>query len=67
MESNDPFVYFPFFLGWYTKSSAQLPDALILPSPTGTGTVRNELSYVFDEDGYVVKMTWEASEIAFSY
>ena len=67
MESNDPFVYFPFFLGWYTKSSAQLPDALILPSPTGTGTIRNELSYLFDEDGYVVKMTWEASEIAFSY
>ena len=67
MESNDPFVYFPFFLGWYTKSSAQLPDALILPSPTGTGTVRNELSYVFDEDGYVVKMTWEASEIDFIY
>lgn len=67
MEYNDPFVYFPFFLGWNIKSSAQLPDALILPSPTGTGTIRNELSYVFDEDGYVVKMAWDASEIGFIY
>lgn len=67
MESNDPFVYFPYLLGWYRKSSQQLPEAIIVPSQTGTGTVRNELSYTFDEEGYVIKMAWESSEIHFIY
>lgn len=67
METNDPFVYIPFLLGWYTKASAQLPVAILLPSPTGTGTERYPLTYTFDEDGYVVKMAWEASEIVFHF
>ena len=67
MESNDPFVYFPYLLGWYTKTSAQLPVALILPSPTGTGTTRSELKYTFDKEGYVIKMAWESSEVEFIY
>ena len=63
METNDPFVYFPYLLGWYTKASALLPTALVLPSSSGTGTERHPLTYAFDEDGYVVKITWESSEI----
>ena len=67
MESNDPFVYFPFMLGWYTRTSSQLPVAMITPSPTGTGTDRNEFTYTFDEEGYVIKMAWESCEIHFVY
>ena len=65
MESNDPFVYFPYLLGWYAKASAQLPTVLVLPSPTGTGTTKSPLTYTFDDEGYVVKMLWESSEINF--
>lgn len=57
LEKNDPFMYVPYFLGWYTKASAQLPTVMLSPSPTGTGTDRIPLSYDFDEDGYVVRMT----------
>ena len=67
METNDPFVYFPYLLGWYRKASAHLPVAMKLPSPTGTGTVRNPLTYTFDEEGYVVNMAWGSSEICFIY
>ena len=67
MESNDPFVHIPYLLRWYKKTSAQLPVAMILPSPTGSGTIRNNLTYTFDNDGYVIKMAWESSEIDFIY
>lgn len=67
MEINDPFVYFPYLLGWYTKSSVQLPVAVILPDPIGIGTVRSEVSYTFDEEGYVRKMEWNSYEIDFIY
>lgn len=58
MEKNDPFICFPFLLGWYDKASAKLPTKMISPSPTGTGTVESALAYGFDEDGYPVSMSW---------
>lgn len=58
MEKNDPFISFPFLLGWYDKASAKLPTKMISPSPTGTGTVECGLTYGFDEDGYPVSMSW---------
>ena len=58
MEKNDPFICFPFLLGWYDKASAKLPTKMISPSPTGTGTVECGLTYGFDEDGYPVSMSW---------
>ena len=67
MEQNDPFVYIPYLLGWYTKTSVYLPTSMILPSPTGTGTVSHSLDYEFDESGYVVKMMWESSSIEFVF
>ena len=67
MEQNDPFVYIPYLLGWYTKASVYLPTSMILPSPTGTGTVTHSLDYEFDEYGYVVKMMWESSSIGFVF
>ena len=67
MESNDPFVYFPYLLGWYTKASAQLPTAMVLPSPIGTGTTKYPLTYTFDDEGYVINMAWESSEINFIF
>lgn len=67
MESNDPFVYIPYLLGWYAKASAQLPTMMVLPSPTGTGTTKSPLTYTFDDEGYVVKMAWESSEIDFIF
>lgn len=67
MESNDPFVYFPYLLGWYTKCSAQVPTAIVLPSPVGIGTTKYPLTYTFDDDGYVINMAWESSEINFIF
>lgn len=58
VEKNDPFVYFPYLLGWYTKASAQLPVRMVKQSPTGTGTYTCALSYTFDQDGYVTSMEW---------
>ena len=57
-EYMDPYVYVPYLLGWYDRSSKMLPTALIMPSPTGSGEVACALEYEFDEDGYVVKMSW---------
>ena len=57
-EETDPFVYFPYFMGWYTEASAQLPARIVKPSPTGTGTVTLSISYELDVDGYVSKMSW---------
>ena len=57
LDKNNPFMYVPYFLGWYTKASAQLPTAMLQPSATGSGTDRYPITYEFDEDGYVVKMS----------
>lgn len=65
MEKQDPFIYFPYLLGWYTKASAQLPTTLL--SPTGAGTEEHPLAYEFDEDGYVTKMSWGSEYIVFVY
>jgi hypothetical protein len=45
-------------MGWYTEASAQLPARIVKPSPDGIGTVTLNLSYEFDADGYVTKMSW---------
>ena len=58
LKIEEPFMFVPYFLGWYTKASAQLPTAMLVPSPTGTGTDTYPLSYEFDEDGYVIKMSF---------
>ena len=58
LEENDPFVYFPYLMGWYTEASAQLPARIVKPTPDGTSTVTLTLSYEFDADGYVTKMSW---------
>lgn len=57
-ENVEPFLYFPYFMGWYTETSAQLPARIVKPSPDGNGTVTLALSYEFDTDGYVSKMSW---------
>ena len=67
LDKNNPFMYVPYFLGWYTKASAQLPTAMIVPSPTGTGTDRYPLSYEFDEDGYVVRMTLGSEKVEYIF
>lgn len=67
IEKNDPFVYFPYLLGWYDKASALLPTALVTPSPQGDGTVRYSIAYEFDSDGYVVRMSWDSDRVEFIY
>lgn len=62
VEKNDPFIYFPYMLGWYTGSSVSLPSLMRKPSPTGTGMTDCPLSYSFDEDGYVVEMAWREND-----
>ncbi|MBQ7899265.1 MAG: DUF4595 domain-containing protein [Bacteroidales bacterium] len=67
MEKNDPFIYFPYLLGWYTKASAQLPSAMVSPSPTGTGTEIYALTYEFDAEGYVTRMSWNSDYVVYHY
>ena len=67
MDITEPFMYVPYFLGWYSKASAQLPTAMIVPSPTGTGTDTYPLTYDFDEDGYVVRMTLGSEKVEYIF
>ena len=67
MEKNDPFIYFPYLLGWYEKTSALLPSAMVVPSPSGTGKVTHPLAYTFDDDGYVTSMSWDSYSVRFIY
>ena len=67
MDITEPFMYVPYFLGWYSKASAQLPTAMIMPSPTGTGTDTYPLTYDFDEDGYVVRMTFGSEKVEYIF
>lgn len=67
MNITEPFMYVPYFLGWYSKASAQLPTAMIVPSPTGTGTDIYPLTYDFDEDGYVVRMTLGSEKVEYIF
>ncbi|MBQ2874631.1 MAG: hypothetical protein IJE85_04960 [Bacteroidales bacterium] len=67
MEKNDPFIYFPYFLGWYDRTSALLPSAMVVPSPSGTGNVTHPLTYTFDDDGYVTSMSWDSYSVRFIY
>ena len=67
LDKNNPFMYVPYFLGWYSKASAQLPTAMIVPSPTGTGTDTYPLSYEFDEDGYVINMSFGEERVEYFF
>jgi hypothetical protein len=60
-------MYVPYFLGWYTKASAQLPTAMLEPSNTGTGTDTYPITYEFDSDGYVVKMYLGSDKVEYFY
>lgn len=61
LDTTEPFVYFPYLLGWYSPSSEHLPSKMFKPSPTGQGTVECILNYDFDQDGYVISMSWAES------
>lgn len=68
MEKFDPFVYFPYLLGWYDIKSSCLPSAFTMAS--GTGTITVSLEYVFDDEGYVTEMIWSdggVNRVIFSY
>ena len=67
MDNVEPFMYVPYFLGWYTKASAQLPTAMLEPSNTGTGTDTYPITYEFDSDGYVVKMYLGSDKVEYFY
>lgn len=66
-EKNDPFVYIPYLLGWYTKASASLPTAILQPAPSGSGNVESAVSYEFDSDGYVTSMSWSNNKVGYFY
>lgn len=67
MEYNDPFVYFPYLLGWYDMDSALLPSVIAVPDPSGSGVIDNPLTYEFDEDGYVTSMSWGSNKIGYFF
>lgn len=58
---GDPFIFFPYLLGWYRMDSVVLPTAILLPDPDPAVTTPKTcpLTYIFDEDGYVVEMNWK--------
>lgn len=56
MNRFDPFMYFPYLLGWYDVKSACLPTAMTVPNGSSMAVV--PLSYEFDDKGYVVQMNW---------
>lgn len=68
MEKFDPFMFFPYLLGWYDMKSSCLPTAMTYAA--GTGTITVPLEYVFDEDGYVIEMIWVdggVNQVIFTY
>lgn len=68
MEKFDPFVYFPYLLGWYDVRSVSLPTTMTVAS--GQGTVTLPLEYIFDSGGYVIEMKWTdggSNKVMFTY
>ena len=63
-EWAKPVAVFPYMLGWYDKSSSLLPSAMYLPdvSSVAGSEIECHLTYEFDEDGYVTKMSWAAGK-----
>ena len=55
-EKFDPFLYFPYLTGLYKTDSALLPTSFKYND--GGGEVTCPLSYTFDDDGYVLEMSW---------
>lgn len=70
-DLTEPFIYIPYLSGWNMKQSSLLPTCMLLPDPSGAGHIRCDLSYKFDEDGYVTSMSWvdgmSAHELQFVY
>lgn len=67
-DRKESAAYFPYLLGWYDKTSAQLPTMMYLPdtsNPDGTGEIACQLTYDFDSDGYVSKMSWNQGGSAY--
>ena len=56
MNRFDPFMYFPYLLGWYNVKSACLPTSMSIAS--GSSMIFVPLSYEFDDKGYVIQMSW---------
>lgn len=56
MDKFDPFLHFPYLTGLYNKASVLLPTSVIFND--GGSEVTLPLSYSFDDDGYVVEMSW---------
>ena len=56
MNKFDPFMYFPYLLGWYDVKSTCLPTAMTIPDGSSMTVV--PLSYEFDDKGYVIQMNW---------
>ena len=65
-ETVDPFVYFPYLLGWYSPKSTRLPVSMSVPSYDGSGADVYTLSYEFDDDGYVTSMSWKEGSASYS-
>lgn len=68
MEKFDPFLYFPYLMGWYDKASSSLPTCMTISSGADTKTI--PLTYLFDEDGYVIEMKWAdggENKVIFTY
>lgn len=69
MDKFEPFIYIPYMLDWYTARTTNLPTSVIVNN--GMSETAAPLSYEFDEDGYVVQMSWNENrhshKIIFTY
>ena len=65
-EPDDPFVYVPYLAGWYSPKSVALPSGMSIPSSDGSGMDSCDFSYMFDDEGYVTMMSWQAGGSLYS-
>lgn len=57
-ELDEPSVHIPYLLGWYAKTSVNLPSAMTVQLDSGLSS-KVKLNYEFDEEGYVTAMSWK--------
>jgi len=60
--TDEPFLFFPYLIGEHPHTSSHLPSAVLEPTGMMGALEKKSLTYEFDDDGYVVKMSWEAGE-----
>lgn len=67
--TDEPFLFFPYLMGEHPFYSRELPSAVLEPTGAMGALEKKIVTYEFDKDGYVVRMSWNGgrSELDFQY